>query len=176
MGFGKLPRLIHSLPCTGSPATLLPNQRLFIRQILSVDLFAKYIEQKFAHFSGVTSVSVCYFSLFLGITKQNFSIFLMHWRRWALRSSRAPGAGGGDPATPHFTPEKFQRHIPGLRVAGPFLRATRELALPPLWAPLRPPSRPRAERAHELPDRGGRVAGSAPGSCRGALGLFPSDC
>lgn len=47
MGFGKRPQVIHSLPCTNSPVIHPPYQHLFIQQIPSVDLFAKYIEQKF---------------------------------------------------------------------------------------------------------------------------------
>lgn len=46
MGFGKHLQVIHSLPCTNSPVIHPPHQHLFIQQILSSDLFAKYTEHK----------------------------------------------------------------------------------------------------------------------------------
>lgn len=107
-----------------------------------------------AHFSGVTSVSVCYFSLFLGIIKQNFSVFLMHWRWWALRGGRAPGAGGG--GRPRLT--SLLKNSRGTSRAhtwlGPSLERHGSSPFHLSGAPLSLPAG-RAERARELPDRGG---------------------
>lgn len=142
MGFGKRPRLIHSLPCADSPATRLPNRRVFIQQIPSVDLFAKYIEQKLE--CTFFRCNFCKCLLFFLISRYHQTKFFCFPNALALVGpSGRPSTGSRrwGPATPHFTPEKFQRHIPGSHVAGPFLRATRELTLPPLRGSPQPPSR-----------------------------------
>lgn len=110
MGFGKRLQVIHSLPCTNSPVIHPPHQHLFIQQIPSFDLFAKYIEHKFE--CRFFRCNFCKYLLFFLISRQhqtkllsfsNVPVSVGASRVWGAVGRGVAGLPGARGHTPPFT-------------------------------------------------------------------------